>query len=172
MNDIIAWLVAFGAILLLAYAYFLKLRTIRETQLARAVDEFYKNIGPLLDDDGAPESAIDVIDLMNRTITNRSVARRLFLGLLRRPASDSGPSIGIEDALAYYLNKRRDLAEHFFGALVAASFAITYQSAIFGFLLRRLVFFDLDRHRDRAPDIVASLQARGIANGDHCAAAA
>jgi hypothetical protein len=144
MNDIIAWLVALAAVSLFAYAYFLKLRTIRESRLARAADEFYNDIGPLLDDDDAPESAIDVIDLLSRAITNRSVA-------------DSGLSIGIDDAVAYYLNKRRDLAEHFFGALVAASFAITYQSAIFGFLLRRLVFFDLNRHRDRAPDIVASL---------------
>ncbi len=172
MNDIIAWLVVLAAVSLFAYAYFLKLRTIRESRLARAADEFYKDIGPLLDDDDAPESAIDVIDLLNRAMTNRSVARLLFMGLLRRPVADPGPSIGIEDAVAYYLNKRRDLAEHFFGALVAASFAITYQSAIFGFLLRRLVFFDLNRHRDRAPDIVASLQARGIGNGDHCAAAA
>ena len=172
MNDIIAWLVTLASVSLFAYVYFLKLRTIRESRLAAAADEFYKAIGPLLDDDDAPESAVDVIDLLNRSITNRSMARLLFVRLLRRRPGDSGSSIGIKDAVAYYRNQRHDLSEHFFGALVAASFAITYQSATFGFLLRRLVFFDLNRHRDRAPDIVAILRALGIRNGHHREAAA
>jgi hypothetical protein len=49
---------------------------------------------------------------------------------------------------------------------------MSYQSPVFGFLLRRLVFFDLNRHQDRAPDVVASLRASGIGDRGHCAAPA
>jgi hypothetical protein len=174
MSTIIAWLVALCGASILIYVKFLKFRTARESRLAIAVDTFYEKIAPLISDVEVPAEAIDLIAYLNRQMTNRSIARRLFFALLRRRAKKKGDgaALRLNDVMSYYLNDRKELAEFFLGACVAAVFAMSYQSQIFGGLLRRLVFFDLNRHEDRAPDIVASLQENDIGNGEHCAAPA
>jgi hypothetical protein len=73
--------------------------------------------------------------------------------------------------MSYYCDERNDLLAVFMGACVTAIFAISYQSQMFGFLLRRLVFFDLNLHSDRGPDIVVSLRESGI-DGGYCPAPA
>ena len=178
MNDeIIAWLIAVGGAAVLLYAYHLKLRTQRERRLAKAAEEFYRNVGPLLKDADVPLEVIDLLSFLNRHITNRSLARMfLFFLLWRRrqpivPPSSSASALD-EVVFPYYMGQRKELLEFFVGACVAAIFAISYQSPLFGVLLRRLVFFDLDKHRDRAPDVVASLRASGIDDGQHCPAPA
>ena len=173
MSDILPWMIALCGVAVLLSTNALKSRTIRERRLTAAVDRFYENLDPLIKDVDAPEAVLDLIDFLNRQISNRSIARQMFFSLLlRRTYHDAPASTGLEEVMSYYLKKRKELADHFIGACVTAIFAMSYQSPIFGFLLRRLVFFDLNKHQDRAPDVVASLQASGIGNGNHCAAAA
>jgi hypothetical protein len=92
-------------------------------------------------------------------------------GSLPKAPGSVGGYLPIQEAMLYYLQVRKELTASFIAACVSAIFAISYQSQIFGFLLRRLVLFDLNRHTERAPDLVVSLQASAI-NGDHCTATA
>jgi len=173
MSDILPWMIALCGIAVLLYANALRLRTTRERRLLAAADQFYENLDPLIKDADAPVAVLDFIGFLNRQISNRSIARQMFFSLLlRRTYHDAPASKRLEEVMSYYTNKRKELADHFIGACVSAIFAISYQSPVFGFLLRRLVFFDLNKHQDRAPDVVASLQASGIGNGHHCAAPA
>jgi hypothetical protein len=175
MSDIIAWLVAVIGAAILICTYFIRLRTLRERRLQSAAEEFYKKVDILLDDADIPGEALDIIEYLNRQITNRYLGRRIFFSLLGRhlrvePYSPNTKALQVTSS--YYLNKRNDLLPIFMGACVTAIFAISYQSQMFGFLLRRLVFFDLNLHKDRGPDIVASLRASGIGDDVHCPAAA
>lgn len=175
MSDVLPWIIALCGIAVLLYVQVLKWRTNRERRLATVANRFYEELDLLLKDTSVPEAVLDLIDFLNRVVTDRSLARHIFFSLLlRRAYRDSAPvSTGFEEVvMSYYLNERKELTNHFIGACVAAIFAVSYQSSIFGILLRRLVFFDLNKHRDRAPDVVASLRARSIGSHNHCAAAA
>src|SRR5579871_375910 len=174
MSEFIAWMVAGAGVTILLYAYWIELRTDRERRLAKCADEFYKSVGPLLKDPNAPSKAIDLLDFLNSQITNRSLARQIFFALLwrrfRAHSEGNVPPLVVSD---YYADQRKDLLELFMAACVAGIFAISYQNQIFGLLLRRLVFFDLNGHRERAPEVLVSLKASGIgSNNKHYPAAA
>ncbi len=133
MNDeIIAWLIAVGGAAVLLYAYHLKLRTQRERRLAKAAEEFYRNVGPLLKDADVPLEVIDLLSFLNRHITNRSLARMfLFFLLWRRrqvivPPSSSASALD-EVVFPYYMEQRKELLEFFVGACASGScFAVLF----------------------------------------------
>jgi hypothetical protein len=173
MSGILPWLIALCGIAVLLSPHVVRSRTARIRRLAAAADQFFEEVDLLLEDADAPAAALNLLGFLNRQIANRTMARQIFFSLLfRRAFREARPSAALEEVMSYYLNTRKDLAKHFAGACVAAIFAMSYQSPVFGFLLRRLVFFDLNRHQDRAPDVVASLRASGIGDRGHCAAPA
>jgi hypothetical protein len=175
MSNMNAWPIAFSGIGVLPNA--LGLRMAREMQMAAAVDEFYHQIRALLNDPEMPESAENFLDDLDYQMTNRSAARPLFFALLSGRFSLRGAT-EINSVMSYYLNERKELANCFLGACVAAIFAISYRSRFFGFMLRRLVLFHLYWSDDRAFDIVACLRAidaevhsAAVGNEVHCAVA-
>ena len=175
MAEYFAWLVLIGGSAALATAFFLKVRTARENKFERAANVFYERIQPLIEDDDAPEAALDLLYFLNGQITNKSAARRLFLALLRRRGEPQAPAAYkmSTELNAYYFENRKELGKRFGEACAAAIFAVSYQSPLFGLLVRRLVIFDVSRHKDRAAELAASLHARNIAEQhEHCPVAA
>lgn len=124
-------------------------------------------IDGLLDDPDIPDDALDQIEYLYRAITSRGLARRIFFSLPRGRLTIDGTSSNarVQQVIEYYSNERKDLLKTFLTAFVSAIYAISYQNQVFGFLFRRLAFFDLDRHRRRGVDIVASLRAGGAREG-------
>ena len=152
MNTIIAWGIVVCGLTILVGAYALKVRTNRLRKLERCANLFYENLDILVADDDAPEAALDLFEFVNRHIRKPGVPYVILMALLFHQDQPISPAMS---EVREYYTKRPELAGRFLTALVAAIFAITYSSALAGWIIRRLVIFDLDRHKDRAPDIIS-----------------
>ncbi|MBV8753350.1 MAG: hypothetical protein JO328_10890 [Hyphomicrobiales bacterium] len=153
MSTMIAWVIVICGASVLVGACHLHLRTLRILKFEKSADEFYNNLDVLIRDEDAPERALELFVFLNNRITDRRLPRLLLVALLLRR---NPPHQKIEDdVLRYYGETRKELREPFFMALMWAIFAMTYNSPLAGWLARRLVLFDLERHKDRAPDIIS-----------------
>jgi hypothetical protein len=162
MTNAIAWTIAGCGSAILLGSCLLHVRTIRIRKFEAAANEFYKNLGVLLKDEDMPEGAIRLFNFANSNITYRWVPHLMLAALLRLNTSNAlvNPERKAQrqEVVEYYTERRVELKEPFFMALVYGMYAMTYNSTVFGWLVRRLVLFDLDIHQDRAPDIIASFE--------------
>jgi hypothetical protein len=148
----------------------LHLESVRLQRLERCTSLFYENLDVLIKDKHVPKSALELFGFLNDHITRSAPLFCIFCALLRRvrTSSPSSPSakdspeaterrLNWKEMVAYYNGEGADLRESFFVTMASAIYVTTYNSVMFGWIARRLVFPDLNDNKEQAQDIISSI---------------
>jgi hypothetical protein len=152
---------AFLAVVLLVAAYVpkrvLKRRGAMLQQHSRFRDDFYRYAQPLLEDDDTPVVVLKILRFMNLQLSRKSSARSFLASILRRRTISNYTSDDFRemDVINEFIRKRPELAKSFNRACASGLLAISYRSVVFGWIVRKLILFDIIQDNDRAERIVA-----------------
>jgi len=169
-----------GAALLLAIWY-LKRSTRALEQSKISMDFFYESANALTGDGRTPFVVLAMLSEMSNDLTDGSIMRKFIFQVFWRRAffSESRVSSQSKDLHATVMELPPELQGHFFRAIVAALFTISFRSFIFGPIFRRLMMVGVElakRSGDQQRDSRVETYAAGLFGHDHhngrCAIAA
>jgi hypothetical protein len=166
MSNLIAWTIVGCGIAVLIGEYALHLEAVRLQRLERCTTLFYENLDILIKDKNVPKSAIELFGFLNDHITRSAPLFCIFCALFRgfgvslssaSVPGANGKKPNWKEILTYYDGDGGDLHEPFLVTMVSAIYVTTYNSPVFGWIARRLLFPDLNHNKEKAPDIISAM---------------
>jgi hypothetical protein len=142
---------------------FFRLKTALNREYRKSTDGFFDAVEPLVSDDETPVEVLELIDMMNKSITDRRSALMLcsFLADSRWRQFEPSPRNKVR---VEFFHRRPELESPFHEAIYNWFMAVTALSPFFGKVVRLIMD---ERNVERAVNVASAKVAKRHRDGNH-----
>jgi len=143
---------------------FFAMRTRQLETSIRLSADFFDLANKLVEDDDTPELLIDYLDSMAVVINERRFSRMILwlalTGKLRE--TSNAPGARALELMSVIRGLRKEVKDMVARASASCMLSVTYKSPIFGILVRRMMFYSIERDQEQAEIVASHLFSDGL----------